>query len=74
MYIYFWFFSIIDYYKIIEYSSLFYTLNPVVYLLYVICVCWFYTSFPFPFGNHKFVFYVCESVAVLEKKFICNIS
>ena len=25
----------------------------------------------FPFGNHEFVFYVCESVTVLYITFIC---
>ena len=25
----------------------------------------YHSSFPLPFGNHKFVFYVCKSVSVL---------
>ena len=28
---------------------------------------------PFPFGNHKFVFYVCESICYFVNKFICII-
>lgn len=29
-----------------------------------------YLSPSFPFGNHKFVFYVCDSVSVFA--FVCN--
>ena len=67
---FFRFFSIIDYYKI---------LNIVPCATQVFVVYFIYSSMyllipnpsfiqprlPFPFGNPKFVFYVCESISVL---------
>ena len=61
-----------EYYKILFYS-LCYVVNPgFISILYiVVCICQSplpNLSLPclaFPFGNHKFVFYVCESVTVL---------
>ena len=57
----------------IEYSSLCYTEVLVGYLFYMqqgVCVnpnLLIYPSpTPFPFGNHKFVFYVLESLSVLQ--------
>ena len=56
----------------IEYSSLCYTVGPCcLSILYiVVCICQsktpnLYFPLPFPFSNHKFVFYVCESIALL---------
>jgi len=50
----------------IEYSTLCNAVKLVVYLFYinVYLLILIYTSC-FPFGNHNFVFYVCESVSVL---------
>ena len=54
----------------IEWSSLCYTVRPCLSVLYIIV--YIYSSqppswslFPFPPGNHKFAFYVCESLSVL---------
>ena len=55
----------------IEYSSLCYTVDP--RSLSILCMwCVYanpnfliYPSPPFPFGNHKFVFYVCGPISVL---------
>ena len=69
MYMLFIFFSIIVYYKIL--NTVLCTIQQVLvaYLFYIEqCVyvnpnLLIYSSLPpFPFGNHKFVFYVCESV------------
>ena len=56
----------------IEQSSLCYAVSPcwLSILSIVVCLCQSQTTNlslpqPFPFGNHKFVFYVCESVSVL---------
>ena len=55
----------------IEQSSLCYTVGPCLSTLYtVVCICEsqapdLFLPPPFPFGNHKFVFYVCESISVL---------
>ena len=65
VYIYFRFFSIIGYYKILNIIPcaillLIYFMYSSLYLLIP------YSQFvPLPFGNHKIVFYVCESVSVL---------
>ena len=55
----------------IEYSSLCYTVGPcwlsvlhiVVYMLINLLI--YPSPPPFPLGNYKFVFYVCESLSVL---------
>ena len=56
----------------IEQSFLCYTVGPCwLFILNIaVCICQSQTpnypsSPPFPPGNHKFVFYVCESVSVL---------
>ena len=56
----------------IEQSSLCYTVGPYyLSILYIaVCICLSQPPNlslppPFPFGNHKFVFEVCESVSVL---------
>ena len=53
----------------IEFSSLCYTVGPCFSVLYVLMyICWSQTPnlpLSLPFDNHKFVFYVCESVSVL---------
>ena len=61
------FFFIVAYYKI-----LCYTVGPCCLSIFCIavCICQSQTPnlalpFPFTFGNHKFVFYICESVSVL---------
>ena len=57
--------------QVIEYSSLCYTVGPCLSILdIVVCICYsqipnLFLPIPFPFGIHKFVFYVCESVSVL---------
>ena len=43
-----------------EYSSLFCTVNPCCLSILCVVVC-----IPLPFGDPKFVFYVCKSVSVL---------
>ena len=75
-YIYIFLFQIIFHYRllqIIEHSSLCNTVGPcsLPILYIVVCVCSSKTtdlSFPLPgsvpLGNHKFVFYVCESISV----------
>ena len=70
IYIHIYCFSYIFHYGLlqdIEYSFLCYTVGTFVYLLYThysvnpkFLVC----PYPFPLGNHKFVFYVCKSVSV----------
>ena len=64
MYLLFMFFSMIL--QDIEYSALWNAVNCAVYLFYinVYLLTLIYTSC-FPFGNHNFVFYVCESVSLL---------
>ena len=63
--------SLMGYYKIIEYSSL-YSRSLFIYFIYrrvsvLILTSQFILPPPsFPFGKHKFVFYVCESFSVLE--------
>ena len=54
-----------------KYSSLCYTvIGPCFFYIYY-CVyvtpkfLIYLSSAPFPFGNHKFVFYVCDSISVL---------
>ena len=54
-----------------EYSSLCYTVGPCyLSILYIVVSInpkfLIYTSRRFPFGNHKFVSYVCESISVLQ--------
>ena len=59
----------------IDYSSLWYTVGP-CWLLSILCTVCVYINpklliypspfpSPFPFGNHKFVFYFCESISDL---------
>ena len=48
-------------------------------LYIVVCICYSQSpnlspTPPFPFGNWKFVFYVCESVSVLEISSFVSIS
>ena len=79
LYIYIYiFFQILFHYRFLqdtEYSSLCYTVGPccLSILWIVVCVCesqapslspTTHTS-TIPVGNHKFVFYVCESISVL---------
>ena len=60
------FFFIVAYYEI-----LCYTVGPCLSILCIaVCICQsqipnLALPCPFPFGNHKFVFYICESVSVL---------
>ena len=67
IYIYILFFFLQD----IEYSPCAMQRVPVGYLFYIQQYVYFnpklliYPSLPLPFGNHKFAFYVCESVSVL---------
>ena len=58
--------------QVIEYSSLCHTVSPVVNLFYLQqCVSvnlklLIYPTLPFPFGNHKFVLYVLESISFFK--------
>ena len=69
--IFFRFFSLIGYYKILSIVPCAIQWVLVVYLFYIqYCVSinpkfLIYPSPPSPFGNHKFVFYACESISVL---------
>ena len=71
IYILFQIFTIIGYYKILNIVPCAMQKVLVVYLFYIQqCVYVnpkhpFYPSPSFPFGNHKFVFYVCESIVFL---------
>ena len=67
-------FQILFHYRLlqnIEFGSLCYTIGPCwLFILYIImCIIYQLPNLslpsPFPFGNHKFVFYVCESLSVL---------
>ena len=54
----------------IGYSSLYYTVGPCLFFtqqyVYVNLELLIYPSLFFPFGNHKFVYYVSESISVLQ--------
>ena len=72
LYIYFLFQILFPYmlFQNIECSSLFCTLVPccLAILYMVVCICYFklpnLSLLPlFPFDNHKFIFYVCESLS-----------
>ena len=62
----------------IEYTSLCYTVGPccLPILYIVVCICQSQSpnlSLPppfFPFGNHQFVFYVCESLSVANGSYL----
>ena len=74
------FFQIIFHYRLLQdakYSPLFYKVNPscLSILCIVVCICksriskFIPLSIPFPSGNHKFIFYVCEFVSVSFNNF-----
>ena len=72
MYIFFLrFFFIISYYKIL--STVPCALQWITFLsiLYVVSIKpkfpFYPSSLPFPFDNHKFVFYVCKSICFVKK-------
>ena len=71
IYIFFKCFFIIFYYKILNVTLYAIQWDLVVYLAYIQLFAsanpklLIYPSCPFPFGNHKFVFYVCGSISVL---------
>ena len=49
---------------------MYYTVNPCLSILNKVAsinLIFLIYLFPFPFGNHKFVFYVCESISVVNK-------
>ena len=82
LYKHIYFFQIIFPYSLlqnVEYSFLCYTVGPcwLSILCIVVCICQFQTpnlsTPPFPFNNHKFVFYVCGSISVLcISSFFCK--
>ena len=56
-----------------KYNSLYYIVNPycLSILCIVVCICESHipnypSLFSFPFGNHKFVFCVCDCVSALS--------